>query len=168
MYRKIIYISINLFEDMNSLVKVSILILISFASLLLTSKIKPYIGKEMNDLEFYSNFSSSLILLSGALNIVKANDYINILVFITVVLVNIYFGLIWTRSIFNANFYLIKTYFPKISSIILRFKKTCDAWKMKLINLRKTLFIFGLERPKASRNVIAIDFNKIKLTLQLY
>ena len=112
MYRKIIYISFNLFEDMDLMVKICLLMCISFASFLLHYKTKPFLFKEMNSLEFYSTLSASLILFSGSLYITNANEIVNTFSFILMIIFNIYFGCIWIKSIIIANFQLIERFLP--------------------------------------------------------
>ena len=149
MYRKIIYISLNLIESMDIMVKICILLCISYVSFLVHYETKPFILKEMNDLEFYSTLSAALILFSGSLYITNANEIVNTFSFIMVIIINIYFGWIWIKSIIIANFQLIERFLPKtFRKIIIYFEKL--TFKMQIAF---SLYIVSLSERCLKRKI---------------
>lgn len=106
MYRKIMFISINLFTDMSIFSKAVILLFFSFLSLMVTFNSKPFLLREMNYLEFYSNISASLTIFSGALFITDINDYLKALCFSVIIFVNGVFALIWLTSMISLVFHV--------------------------------------------------------------
>jgi hypothetical protein len=119
MYRKIIFISINLFTDMPMISKAVILLFFSFLSLVITFNSKPFLLKEMNYLEFYSNISASFTIFSGSLYITDINDYIKACCFAAIVLVNFMFAIIWLISLisitFQTHYKKFEKYFPSLA-----------------------------------------------------
>lgn len=101
MYRKIIFISINLFQEMDLIGKTTILIFFSFISLLITFHERPFLLRRMNILEFYSNLSASLTLFLATIYISNKNEFLNGMCFILVALVNLNFGYQWLSAVIN-------------------------------------------------------------------
>lgn len=106
MYRKIIFISINLFTEKSMFSKAVVLLFFSFLSLLLTFRSKPFLLREMNYLELYSNISASLTIFSGALFLTDINDYLKAFSFTIIILVNGIFALTWLTSMTRLVFHV--------------------------------------------------------------
>ena len=124
MYRKIIFISVNLFQEMSLIEKTSILMFFSFSSFLLTFHEKPFLLKKINIIELYSNLSASLTLLLGAIYISNKNEIINAMSFFFVVLVNICFGYLWLTTIIKI---MIISHLPKIKKCFPKLALYCLA-----------------------------------------
>lgn len=101
MYRKIIFISINLFDDIPLFTKATIILFFSTVSVLLVYTYQPFILKKMNILEFYSNLSALLIIYSGILFLEDIGSWIKAFLFATIILVNIFFSFYWLESMLN-------------------------------------------------------------------
>ena len=110
--------------------KILILICFSFLSFLITFNARPFLKKEMNMLEHYSNLSAFLTLLSGAFYILEINDIIKVLSFANVIIVNFCFGYIWFTSISHIVFekYIskIEKNYPKIAIILRSFMESLE------------------------------------------
>lgn len=141
MYRKILFISINLFQEMELFSKTTILIFFSFCSFLITFYARPFLLKEMNLLEFYSNLSACLTLFSGAVYITNTNEFIKGLSFVNVIIVNTFFGYIWIIStikiIFHVHFQKLENHFPKLAIFILAMTESFEK-----VNFTFNLFIY--------------------------
>ena len=113
---------------MGILNKTMILILFTFCSFGLTYFAKPFFSKEMNILELSSNLSALLTLISGALYILNTNEFLKMIFFIFMVIINSTFGYIWLDSLIfilvKNHLELIEKYFPKVGIKILALKKT--------------------------------------------
>lgn len=99
----------------------------SFVSFLITYYAKPFLIKNMNVLELYSNLSSALTIYAGALYIMDVGEWLKAICFATVLLINFVFGYFWFSSMINiiflAHFETLKKLFPKNALKMLALKK---------------------------------------------
>lgn len=99
MYRKILFISINVIKDFPLNTKAILLLFLCLISMLITLTAKPFLTKDLNNLEIFSNLSSLLILYSGCLYLIGNIDFLKLLSYLTIFFVNIAFTLKWGLSI---------------------------------------------------------------------
>lgn len=178
MYRKILFISINILQGLAIFGKTLILICFSFLSFLITYKTKPFLKKEMNMMEHYSNLSAFLTLVSGAFYVLEINDVIKALSFANVIIVNTCFGCIWFKSISTIAFekYIskIEKCQPIIAITIRSLKQSLDKvrFSFNLIAYLKSLAKYYFEMKsillkeflnhKQTKRILSIKFdNKI-------
>ncbi len=175
MYRKIIFISIKLLQDMDIFSKTMILIFFSFFSFLITFYARPFLLRKMNLLEFYSNLSASLTLFLGAIFISDTNEVIKAISFVNVIVINTFFAYIWVGSmieiLFHTHFHRLETYFPRLAIIILAIKESIENvtfsfnllkyFRKLRINYRKNKFSL-LENADSDSNM-SNDKSKINI-----
>ncbi len=112
MYRKILILSINLLT-LSLMTKAILLIVFSALFTLLTFFARPFLLKQMNLLEFYSNLSAFLTIYSGSLYISEIGDLLKAIAFLCIILINVLFGLFWIFSFFEIVFYVHSNFFAK-------------------------------------------------------
>lgn len=112
MYRKIIILSLNLLS-VSLLSKTIFLIIVSAVFTLLTFFARPFLLKQMNFLEFYSNLSALITIYSGALYISDVSDSFKAITFICILIVNILFGVLWIKSFLQIVFHIHFNFFLK-------------------------------------------------------
>lgn len=119
MYRKILFLSVGVVEKITILSKSTILLAFSFISCLFTIICKPFILREFNSLEIFSNLSTLITIYSGSLYILDITDFFKVLTFFIIVLVNTIFALRWLWSmfeiVFNIHFDFFEKYCPEFS-----------------------------------------------------
>ena len=118
MYRKIIFISINLLT-LTSFAKVTILLMIAGLAFVLTYFAQPFNYRELNKIEEYSLLSAMATLFSGALYVCDVNDILKAISFSAIILVNIAFIITWffslTNVVFQSHLGKLQEYFPKFT-----------------------------------------------------
>jgi len=155
MYRKIIFIAINLLS-INSFTKVTILLLFAAFSFVLSIFCQPFNFKELNKIEEYSLSSAIITLFSGALYICDVSDDLKALTFAIIILVNIAFCISWLVSLLNVVF----------QAQLGRFQKYFPNFTYSLVALLLTL-----EKTKKTFNLCSYfkdvkkNFGKIRTTL---
>ena len=116
MYRKIIFIAINLLP-ISSFTKVTLLILLASFAFLVTFLYQPFTFQKLNVIEFYSLLSAIITLYSGALYISDVNDTLKALSFLTILMVNLAFCFTWllslTSIVFSSNIKKLQNLFPQ-------------------------------------------------------
>ena len=166
MYRKIIFISLNLFQDLSLIGKTMILIFFSFSSFLLTFHERPFLLRKMNILELYSNLSASLTLVLGTIYISNENEFLNVLCFFFVALVNICFGYLWLTTIIKilimTHEQKIKKYYPKLTACYNNYLRKFNLFRL-FKNSKENIKI-----PKGKDNGAKIRFTTIQIPLKLH
>lgn len=166
MYRKILFISVNLLENLSIFNKATLMLSFSFVSFLITYYSRPFLLKKMNVLELYSNLSSALTIYAGALYIMDVGDWLKAICFATVVLLNCIFSYFWISSmisiIFHAHFETREKFFPKITLKIFALIEALSRLKFSLnlcfyCSSLKELYSVVLKELKIP---VEIDFNK--------
>ena len=112
MYRKILVLSINLLP-ISLLSKTVCLIILSAIFTVMTFFARPFLLKQMNFLEFYSNLSALITIYSGALYISDISDAFKAITFICILIVNILFGILWITSFLQIIFHVHINFFLK-------------------------------------------------------
>lgn len=153
--------------------KTLILICFSFLSFLITYKARPFLKKKMNMLEYYSNLSAFLTLVSGAFYVLETNDVIKALSFANVIVVNTCFGYIWFKSISSIVFknYIskIEKNHPKIAIIIRSLKQSLEEvhFSFNLIAYLKHLTTYYSEiKSIFSKEFLKQPTNRIKVSAE--
>ena len=131
MYRKIIFISINLLP-INSFTKVTLLIFLASFAFFVTLVYKPFTFQNLNVMEFYSLLSAIITLYSGALYISDVNDNLKAISFLTLIFVNLAFCITWFISlisiVFHSNIKKMQNLFPqctyRLIACIMSFQNT--------------------------------------------
>ena len=139
MYRKIIFIAINLFT-LTSFAKVTILLMIAGFAYLLTVFGQPFNYKELNKMEEYSLLSAMATLFSGALYVCDVNDTLKAISFAAIILINIAFIITWFASLMNIAFQAhlgkLQHYFPSCTYSVVAFLIALEQTK-KTLNICK-------------------------------
>lgn len=112
---------------MSNLSKAISLLFVSFISFIFTEYSRPFLLKEMNILELYSNISASIVLFSGVLYLIGVNEYYGVFCFIIILITNLTFLLLWFESLMEI---IIKIYFENLMRL-------CPKYLMKLLVLLK-------------------------------
>ena len=95
MYRKILFISINVIKDLPLNTKAILLLFLCLMSMLITLSANPFLTRDLNNLEIFSNLSALLIIYSGCLFLIGNSDFLKLFSYLTIFFVNIAFTLIW-------------------------------------------------------------------------
>lgn len=131
MYRKILFISLNMMKDLALNTKAIILLFFCLISLLITFFSTPFLTRELNNLEVFSNLSALIIIFSGCLYLNGDSEFLRTSSYLIIFFVNIAFTLLWASSILKL---LLDTYekilvkrsprlFFFLQQIVLLFKK---------------------------------------------
>lgn len=139
MYRKIIFIAINLLT-LTSFAKVALLLIFAALNFIMTFFCRPFMVKELNQIEEYSLLSAMITLFSGAFYVCDVTDYLKAISFIAIILVNFAFCFSWLLSLINMAFQAhmgkLQEHFPGCTYSIVAFLITLDKTQ-KSINLCK-------------------------------
>ena len=143
MYRKIIFISINFLKNLPVFSKAALILLLSAISTLLTLFYKPFVYKELNDIELYSNLSIMITIFSGALYVQEVlNDSLRAFLFFWILFVNTSFGIYWVTSCFGLFFYshfgFIFKHFPNITKNVVAFHEALVQTKFEINIIKYT------------------------------
>lgn len=145
MYRKILFISLNLFQDVSINTKAIILLFFSLFSLLITFSSSPFLTRELNYLEVFSNISALLIIFSGCIYLNGDSILMKSTSYLMIFAINFIFSLFWIISILNifleAYESVLKERFPKFYFSLL-----------KLIDFVKKYLIFKNDKTYILRN----------------
>jgi Na+/melibiose symporter-like transporter len=138
MYRKILFIAVNLIGGLGLQTKAVILLFLCLFSMLITFFATPFLTKELNYLEVFSNISALILLYSGCLYLNQDNDIFKSILYITIFFVNIAFTLFWASSILNL---ILDTYenalLKKFPSIYLMLRKMIGFIKRSSMNIKE-------------------------------
>ena len=99
MYRKILFISINVIKDLPLNSKAILLLFLCLMSMLITLSARPFLTEDLNNLEVFSNLAALLIIYSGCLYLIGNSDFLKIFSYLTIFFVNIAFTVLWAISI---------------------------------------------------------------------
>lgn len=113
MYRKIIFI-VFLIVQLHLMIKIVILLALSFLSLMMILIHKPFVLKELNILELKSNFAALTILFVGYLYLCGISDNFKAFCFAAIVLINTWF--FW-NFLFDIIFLLFQIYYEKFKKL---------------------------------------------------
>lgn len=173
MYRKILFISVNLFENITIFTKATIMLSFSFLSFIITYYTRPFILRKMNILELYSNLSSALTIFSGALYILDVGDWLKAFCFVNVIIINGVFSYVWLSSmmniVFHAHFETCEKYFPKMALKIFAFRETFSRIKFSFnlflyCSSLKDLYTFILNELKNTKDENTRRTSKMVIT----
>ena len=151
MFRKIAFLALNLFENLEALSKLLIYIFPVYLNSLFTFFSRPFVLRESNVTEYYSNISLVLTIFAYLVYILAINEFIKTLFFIIAILVNIFFQLNWLiraiEILCYAHLRILKRYFP---SFLKKIFALINAFKTIDIKLNRS----SLQRFIASYNVL--------------
>ena len=177
MYRKILFISINFLKNMQVFTKAALILFLSAISTILTLFYKPFVFKELNDIEIYSNLSIMITIFSGALYVQNViNDTLRAFLFFWILLVNITFGIYWVSSCFGLFFYnyfgVFLRHFPKFTKSVVAFSEAFSQTKFEfnllkyasnVLRTTKTLATDYQDKPVGSgKNVLKQITTKVQ------
>lgn len=124
MYRKIIFI-IFLTIQIDMTIKATVLLSLSFLSLVLILSFKPFVLQNLNILEFKSNFAALIALFVGNLYISEISDLFKAICFVMIILINTWFFLSFLFDIiflfFHVNYEKFNKFSPKLTITIANF-----------------------------------------------
>ena len=125
---------------LTSFAKVTLLLSFAALAFIITKFCKPFMVKELNQIEEYSLLSAMITLFSGAFYVCDVKDYLKAINFVAILLVNFAFCFSWLLSLINIAFQAhmgkLQEYFPGCTYSIVAFLLTIDKTK-KSINLCK-------------------------------
>ena len=138
MYRKILFISINFLNDIEILTKAVLLLFFSAISVLLTLFYKPFVFKEINNLELFSNLAVSVTVFSGALYVQEViNDNFRAFLFFGILFVNIWFSIFWVWSCFELfllrHFNMLFKHFPRFTKKVVALHEAISTTNFNII-----------------------------------
>ena len=174
MYRKIIFIGINLFP-INNFAKVTLLLLIALIASLMMFFLRPFIFNELNKIECYSLLSAIITLFSGALYRCDVSDELKAISFTTIILVNTLFCVRWLMSllgiVFQTNMDKLRRIFPRFTYFImacfLSLKTTKKSFKvvsyMKNMRMNYSRFKVSVKTSFESKNKNNSDMELSKI-----
>lgn len=129
MYRKMVFIFFSIMGSIPNDQKTTLLLLFSGFSLYATLKFRPFVLRELNILELQSNFTATITIFAGALYILDVGDFVKILVFFLIVVINTIFAVKWFLNVWDIVFF---TYETKIFRV-------CPSLISNLYILRKSI-----------------------------
>lgn len=160
MYRKIIFLSLNLFENMGVFNKLYLYLLLTCFNSLFTFVSRPFVLRESNIIEYYSNVSLTLIIFSDLVYILTINEVIKTFFLIMTISINIIFQMNWmfraVEVLCYAHVNTLRRYFPyflKRIFAIINTLKTLDL-NLNIESLKK--FIASYNMLKKSDEVYLI------------
>ena len=117
--------------------KAALILFLSAISTILTLFYKPFVFKELNDIEIYSNLSIMITIFSGALYVQDIiNDNLKAFLFFGILFVNLTFGIYWVISCFGLFFYnhfsVFYKFFPKFTKNFVAVNEAFDKTKFEL------------------------------------
>ena len=145
MYRKILFISINFLNGMPIFTKAAILLFFSAISVLLTLFYKPFVFKEINNLELFSNLAVSVTVFSGALYVQEViNDNFRAFLFFGILFVNIWFSIFWVWSCFELfldnHFNMLFKHFPRFTKKVVALHEAISTTNFNIIKYASKMF----------------------------
>ena len=123
---------------------------LSYFGSLFTFACRPFVLKESNVIEYYSNIATTLVIFSGLAYLLTVNEVLKITLFITVILANIFFQINWliraVEIVTLAHFDGLKKFCPnllkKLFAVINTFK--AFEFKMNKEHFRKMLVSYNV------------------------
>ena len=104
MYRKMVFIFFSIMSSIPNDQKTTILLLFSGFSLYATLKSRPFALRELNILELQSNLTAMITIFAGALYILDVGDFVKIIVFFLIVVINSIFAVKWFLAVWDIVF----------------------------------------------------------------
>lgn len=120
MFRKMTFIFINTLPMIENNVKSLIILMISAVSFLLNFKHKPYVLESLNYMEEKSNLTAFVTIFGGCLYVANISEYLKVIVFSTILIINLIFLLKWISTVVHI---YAKLYAPKLFKICPKFMK---------------------------------------------
>lgn len=147
-YRKIIIIVIIHYVSINVPTKSLIILSILLASLFLQAMENPYIGEDLNSLDFKATFVAFLTIFGGLIAFSSSSNNSQILVSIIILLANILYIYQWGRKfiIQYLPFYMKNKYCKCLSKYLIKLQPEYDA----LLTQRRNFGIMGISSDKSS------------------
>lgn len=146
MYRKIIFI-IFLTVQIQVIIKVLVLLCLSFISLTMVLLYKPFILQDLNILELKSNFAALTVLFVGNLYLCDVSDNLKAFCFVGIVVINTWFFVNFLLDIiflfFQINFEKFSKFSPRLTLIFARL-----LIKIEEFSIKKCFKWIKLERKK--------------------
>ena len=118
MYRKVVFISVCFFNQLEIFSKTTLLLFFSSISFILTFQYKPFQDLKTNTLEFYSNLAVIITIYMGALYLSEIGDSLKFFCFLCIFSINGIFFLVWGLLCFEV------FYINNLNYIRKRFKKS--------------------------------------------
>lgn len=154
MYRKVLLVTITIFEGLSLFVKCFLIVLVLFVSLLIFATFKPYQKRKINNFEIQAIAMTVLISYLGCVYIIGIGSIWQGVLFIFVVVINSFFFIRWLLKFIKLNLFIyhrkISDKFPRAlafmiaSLLVIRqyrkkqfgIKKLCSQFKMNQDNFQ--------------------------------
>lgn len=150
MYRKILLISISIFEGLSLFVKCFLIASVLFASLIIFARFKPYKTKEINEIEMEAAATIVLISFLGCVYVCNIGWIWQTLLFAFVVVINTIFLIRWLIGFLTVNLLIyhnkISERFPNILNKLMAFVLLIKQLQSKKISLGRLLFHFKINQ----------------------
>ena len=114
MSKKITFIFFSMIPNISNEQKCYFLLLFSVFSVLATVKFRPYVLRELNILELQSNLTALITIFSGLIFVIQGGKFLEICVFLMIVIMNSIFMVKWFLNVCDVIFY---TYEKKIYKV---------------------------------------------------
>ena len=150
MSRKILFLSLNLFENFDIYNKLLVFLGLSYFGSLCTFSCRPFVLKESNVIEYYSNMTTTMVIFSGLVYLLTVNEVLKISLFIVAILVNIFFQINWgfraVEIVTLAHFEGFKRFCPNILKKLFAVINTFKAFELKMDreNIKKMIGFYGV------------------------
>ena len=141
----LILLTLTVLISYNPFYKILVSVLILIISVRVQLRLEPYSDDKNNEIELLAIYTGSLTLFSGIIFSDDKNDigWVNLLLFIAVLVANITFIVKWVHLFFECMSEKYKI-FAKLLEIMHMF--ACKKSKFKIINLLKLLILFRNKR----------------------
>ena len=141
----LILLTLTVLISYNPFYKILVSVLILIISVRVQLRLEPYSDDKNNEIELLAIYTGSLTLFSGIIFSDDKNDigWVNLLLFITVLVANITFIVKWVHLFFECMSEKYKI-FAKLLEIMHMF--ACKKSKFKIINLLNLLILFRNKR----------------------
>lgn len=118
MYKKIVFISLNLLSNWNMYGKGMVLIGLSFIYTLKIASSKPFILKDLNSIEYLSNISSTATILFGLVYLDNTENNLSVLWFLIVLFLSLNFIFQWATRFIHLLYVLHYKTLKKLGGVI--------------------------------------------------
>ncbi len=166
MYRKIIFISVTVMQDADINTRATLLLFFAAFFYISTKIFQPFVLKELNLLEGFSNFAALVSLFFGCLFVLNIEEPLKFLSYFVILIVNVIFLVRWSFSVFRlflaAHRQSIEKYFP---NFVDRFYELQDRIfnislaSFRNLSLKKSIGVENSERQVKELNTQVVKIN---------
>ena len=160
MIRKILFININIIY-MKMEQKAYCLLFLMLFWFVFGLKTRPFNGVKLNQIDAFSNAASVFLIFSGCLYFFDVNNFIKPYIFITLIVINVWYLMNISRICFKT--YLLNNKNPKLKKVVLNFKNIYFSVRVALLTTfyRKNVFRYFRDiKREIRRNIHKIGIKK--------